>query len=672
MPQKHTNRLIHETSPYLLQHAHNPVDWFPWGDEALEKAKAENKLILVSIGYSACHWCHVMEHESFENEEIAEVMNKAYVSIKVDREERPDIDQIYMEAIQLMTGSGGWPLNCFLLPDGRPVYGGTYFRPGEWRNVLESLNRTYQSEPHRVVEYAQKLEQGMNRGDLFSNAKTNEFKQSFLTGLVSSWKNSFDKEDGGNGSAPKFPMPNSLQFLLRHYYHTKDKEVLQHINLTLTKMAEGGIYDQLSGGFARYSVDAQWKVPHFEKMLYDNAQLVSLYSEAFQLTKYPLYKEVVYDTLAFVERELTSPEGGFYCALDADSEGVEGKFYVWEKDEIETVLGADAPLFIDYFRIGKEGSWEGKNILLVKEKQDVFAFRHNLSEEAWRSKLQQMKQKLMIERDKRIRPGLDDKILTSWNALMIKGYVDAYRAFGEKSFLDAAIKNANHILHNCMKENGQLFRSYKNGDARISAFLDDYSLTIEAMFSLFQGTLYESWLLQAKRLTEYVMAHFYDEKSGMFFYTSDEDPKLINRKMELSDNVIPASNSSMAKALSLASFYFENEKYGDMSRMMLSNMLPQIEHDARYYSNWCSLMYGYVKGVNEVVICGEKANEFLNQFNQHFLPNAIFAGTSTGSGMSIFEGRFVSGETTIYVCQDRVCKLPVKEVDVAIKQIIEN
>jgi uncharacterized protein YyaL (SSP411 family) len=404
-------------------------------------------------------------------------------------------------------------------------------------------------------------------------------------------------------------------------------------------------------------------------MLYDNAQLVSLYSEAYLLTKNPLYKEVVYDTLAFVSRELTSPEGGFYCALDADSEGEEGKFYVWGKDEIETLLGYDAPLFIDYFRIGKEGSWEGSNILLVKEKHDVFASRQNLDEQTWRNKLEEMKQKLMAARDKRIRPGLDDKILTSWNALMIKGYVDAYRAFGEKSFLDAAIKNAHNILRNCMKENGQLFRSFKNGNARINAFLDDYTFTIEALFALYQATFDESWLLQAKKLLDIVIAHFLDEKSGMFFYTSDEDPKLINRKMELSDNVIPASNSSLAKAFSLASFYFYDEKFVDISRRMLSNMLSQIRHGARFYSNWCSLMYSFVIGVKEVVICGDKANNFLQQFNRHFLPDAIFAGTSISSEMAIFNDRFLPGETNIYVCRDKVCQLPVKRVEDALRQI---
>ncbi len=666
---KHTNHLIHETSPYLLQHANNPVDWHPWGEDALAIARKENKLILVSIGYSACHWCHVMERESFENENMAAKMNENYVCIKVDREERPDIDQIYMEAVQLMTGSGGWPLNCFLLPDGRPVYGGTYFRPNDWQSILESLALNYKTTPNRFEEYAQRLQQGMNQSGFIQIQKPVDFSQEFLNEMVAFWTNRFDNTNGGDGSAPKFPMPNSLQFLQRHAYHTKDKRILNHVNLTLTKMAKGGIYDQLGGGFARYSVDATWKVPHFEKMLYDNAQMVSLYSEAFKLNKNPLYKDVVIETLAFINNELTAPEGGFYSALDADSEGEEGKYYVWSEEEIKQILKEDAFLFIDYYQIEKTGNWEGKNILLVNEDSKEFANRKNINHLEWKAKLRSMKSKLLLERSKRVQPGLDDKILTSWNALMIIGYADAYQAFGEQTFLNKAIGAMNFILDKCTKQYSQLFRTYKNGQAKINAFLDDYSFTIEALLALYRITFDDNWLYRANDMLQYVLDHFYDKETGLFYYTSDEDPKLISRKKELSDSVIPASNSSMAKTLKMASFYFDDLQYEEISRQMLSNITELIKHDARFYTNWCNLMYDFIIGQNEIVISGEKAMDYLSELDKQYLPDIILAGSTRESKLHFLRNRFKAGETTIYVCEKGSCQLPVKTVSEALHMI---
>src|SRR6218665_2712871 len=535
---KYTNSLEKETSPYLLQHAHNPVNWFAWGDEALEKAKREDKIILVSVGYSACHWCHVMEHESFEDETVAQLMNDYFVCIKVDREERPDIDQVYMMAVQLMTGHGGWPLNCFALPDGRPIYGGTYFPKQQWMNVLLNLADLYKNEKQKALDYAAQLTEGVRLAELVKTSEEQHaFSETTLSESYRNWKLRFDDVEGGPNKAPKFPLPNNYQFLLQ--YGRNNPGLLQHVNLTLKKMAYGGIYDQLGGGFARYSVDHYWKVPHFEKMLYDNGQLVTLYSEAFTKTKDPLYKQVVYETLAFVARELTSPEGGFYSALDADSEGEEGKFYVWTRQELQSILNEDYAVFADYYNVDGRGLWEHEhNILLRHDDDETIAQRHKISMDELHTLIANSKKQLLAEREKRVRPGLDDKILTSWNALMLKGYVDAYNAFDEQLFLDAAVKNAEFILGKMHMNNGALNRTYKNGESKINGFLEDYSFVIEGLIALYQATFSEKYLLKAQELMEYCMMHFRDEKSGMFFFTSDTDQALITRKMELSDNVI--------------------------------------------------------------------------------------------------------------------------------------
>lgn len=445
--QTHTNSLIHETSPYLLQHAHNPVNWYPWGAEALQKAKDENKLILVSVGYSACHWCHVMEHESFEDEQVASIMNEHFVCIKVDREERPDIDQVYMNAVQLMTGGGGWPLNCFCLPDQRPFYGGTYFRKQDWMRLLNDLQAFFVNKPKEAEEYADRLHKGIKQSDVVGFvAEQKEYSVNTLKEIVDPWTRYFDYSDGGYNRAPKFPLPNNFQFLLRYARLAKDQASNVITRLTLDKMAYGGIYDQLGGGFARYSVDSVWLVPHFEKMLYDNGQLVSLYAEAYQYSGSLLYKNVVAETLEFIRRELTSPEGGFYSALDADSEGVEGKFYCWTRDELKGILSDDEEIFSTYYNVTEEGNWEETNILHRKEDDKVIANAHGLSEDELTVIIDRCKAKLMKVREHRVRPGLDDKILTSWNGIMLKGYIDAYRVFRVDEYLQTALTNASFYL----------------------------------------------------------------------------------------------------------------------------------------------------------------------------------------------------------------------------------
>ncbi|WP_372644350.1 thioredoxin domain-containing protein [Ancylomarina sp.] len=670
MNEKHTNSLINETSPYLLQHAHNPVNWYPWGDEALQKAQAENKLLLISIGYSACHWCHVMEHESFENEEIAKLMNELFVCIKVDREERPDIDQVYMDAVQLITGRGGWPLNCFALPDGRPFYGGTYFPSDDWVKVLKAISNAYITEKDKVLKSAEQVSEGVKTSGLIvDKAESSLYTIDDLSTSVNVWKSSFDKKYGGENRAPKFPIPISLDFLLNYYCNTKDVEVLDHVVLSLDKMAEGGIYDQVGGGFARYSVDEYWKVPHFEKMLYDNAQLLSLYSNAYRLTNKPLYKRVVEETIGFLERELSLTEGGFYSALDADSEGVEGKFYVWEKEEIDRLLGDDSPIFSEYYEVSKLANWEEGNILHIKKEKSDLLDKYHLSEIAFDELMKKSKQKLLLARDERVRPGLDDKFLSSWNALLIKGYLDAYKAIGDEAYLKRADQIANFIMERMTQSGVQLFRTYKKGDSRINAFLDDYSFTLEAFIALYQASFDEAWLKRADAMMSYVIRNFYDDKSGMFFYTSVEDAVLVARKMEVMDNVIPSSNASMAESLYLLGNLLGKEKYVELSVQMLANMKEHTLKYLSYHGKWANLMLKQIESPYELVISGKDAKQVLKEFNKRFYPNVLILGSEKESDLPLLKNRFNNETTSLYLCKDKACFLPTSNMDEVVRRI---
>ncbi|HZY38994.1 MAG TPA: thioredoxin domain-containing protein, partial [Mucilaginibacter sp.] len=493
------NHLANSTSPYLLQHANNPVEWYPWGSEALQKAKDENKLILVSIGYSACHWCHVMEHESFEDEKVAAVMNEYFVCIKVDREERPDVDQIYMGAVQLMSGRGGWPLNCICLPDQRPIYGGTYFKKNDWVGLLFSLADFYKNKPDEAEEYAYRLTKGIQEYESVGLVTEQaEYTKNDLEQIIGNWKKYFDKTEGGLGNAPKFPMPNNWQCLMRYAHLMKDDSVAEQTRLTLHKMAFGGIYDHIGGGFARYSVDGRWHVPHFEKMLYDNAQLLSLYSEAYTWSPDPLYAQIADEIVTFTLRELTSPEFGFYSALDADSEGKEGKFYIFTKTEINEILGDDAGLFCIYYHITDDGNWdeEASNVLFRRETDEKLAGKIGLPVNILNKKIQASRQKVFAARSHRVRPGLDYKILASWNGLMLKGLCDAYRAFDKPQYLEIALKNADFILNNLVDANGRLSRVKSDK----IAFLDDYANVADAFIALYEVTFNEDWLSHARKL----------------------------------------------------------------------------------------------------------------------------------------------------------------------------
>jgi uncharacterized protein YyaL (SSP411 family) len=668
-----SNRLKNQTSPYLLQHANNPVDWFPWGEEALTKAKNENKLILVSIGYSACHWCHVMEHESFEDHDVADIMNKHFVCIKVDREVRPDIDQIYMDAVQLMTGSGGWPLNCFCLPDQRPIYGGTYFKKEDWKSLLRNLADYWQKKPDEAVGYAVRLTEGINKSELLQ--KTGEvvdYTKADIAVIFDAWKRSFDLVEGGYNRIPKFPLPNNWQFMLRYAHLMNDDLAHTASRVTLQKMAFGGIYDQIGGGFARYSVDGRWHIPHFEKMLYDNAQLVSLYSEAFQYTPDPIYKNVVYECLEFTEREMTSAEGGFYSAIDADSEGVEGKFYSFTKDEIKMILGDDEDLFSIFFQVTEEGNWveEGTNVFIRKFENADLALQLGISVDILENKIAKAKSKILKARSSRIRPGLDNKILASWNGMMLKAYSDAYRVFGEGKFLEKAKVSAGFIREKLLNNNNELSRVYHvnmDQEGHSIAFLDDYAFVIDGLIGLYEACFDESYLQTAKQLTEYAMSEFFDEQSGMFFYTARSGEQLIARKQEITDNVIPSSNSMMAHNLFKLGHFYAQDEYLNISGQMLRNVHSQIKTYGSGYSNWASLLLFNVFGVYEIAITGTGAEEKRMELEKHYIPNKILLGGSSGT-LPLLKDKWAS-ETKVYVCQNRTCLLPVIEVIDAIKQI---
>lgn len=674
--ERKPNALINESSPYLLQHANNPVDWMPWGDEALKMAETEDKLIIISIGYSSCHWCHVMEEESFEDESVAKLMNENFVSIKVDREERPDIDQIYMDAVQMMTGSGGWPLNVVALPDGRPLYGGTYHTKSQWKQILNRMSELYEKKPEELQDYAQKLTEGLHTYNLVEpNPENPNFTKSILDQAVEAQKSNWDMQLGGSNRAPKFPLPNNLEFLMRYGYQSGDQQVLDFVTATLTQMAYGGIYDQVGGGFSRYSTDRKWHVPHFEKMLYDNAQLVSLYSKAFSLTKNELYKETVYETLDFVEKELMHEDGAFYSSLDADSMDeneklTEGAYYVWSKENLQEILGNDFQLFKDYYNISAYGLWEGGNYVLIRKSDDAdFAKEHEISTDQLKSKITDWKKILEDERSKRPKPRLDDKTLTSWNGLMLEGYIDAFKVFQEQHYLEIAKQNAHFISSNLIKDDGGLYHNYKDGKTSINGYLEDYASVISAFMKLYSVTSEEVWLKKAKDLTDYTLEHFYNETSGLFYFTSDDDSKLITRKTEMFDNVISSSNSIMANNIFKLSHYYGDNEYKKIAETMLNNILPQIEGSPGSFSNWLQLMADFVGPYYEIAISGPQANEKSKEFSSIYLPNVLLATANSESEIPLMENRFNGDDTYIFVCVNGTCKLPVTEFSEALQLI---
>lgn len=671
---KHTNDLIDASSPYLRQHAHNPVDWHAWEDALLKRARDENKILLISIGYSACHWCHVMEHESFSDEEVADFMNEHFIAIKVDREERPDIDQIYMNASLLLNGSGGWPLNAFALPDGRPFYVMTYLPRKQWLLLLRQLVGLYKNEKEKIEEQADALTDGVRRKPLLEKPadSTRAAMRERYSGLWENIRNAVDLQRGGLGKAPKFPMPAIWDFLLQHAFLTGNKAPLKASTATLDHMAKGGIFDQLGGGFARYSVDVNWHVPHFEKMLYDNAQLVSLYAHAFQYTRQPLYEKVIRATLDFIRREMTGPGGGFFSALNADSEGEEGKFYIWRTVEVRSVLKQkEADLFLAYYQMTEMGNWEeGKNILHAVPSDAEFAASRGIGVEGLQARLKQAEKILLTIRDRRPRPSTDDKMLTSWNALMIKAYVDAYRALGEKTWMKEAVRQADFLLQNMMATDHKLYRCYKNGKVTIEGMLDDYACLAEALIHLYQVTFDTRWLQKARGIADYVNLHFRDETSGMFFYTSDLSDELIARNVEVEDNVIPSSNAVMAQVLYCLGRYYDEAAYLLQSRTMLHAVMKGLSAATPYYAYWAKLLGWFQAEPTDVVITGKHFTS-LNAFLQrHYLPHVFFSGGNK-EDLPLLKGR-IKGDTVIYVCKDKSCMAPTADRYAVLEQCIPS
>ena len=669
MKYQYTNELQFSSSPYLLQHSHNPVNWIQWSDEITVRARKEKKLILVSIGYAACHWCHVMEHESFEDEDVARIMNLHFICVKVDREERPDVDHYYMTAVQLMQMQGGWPLNVIALPDGRPIWGGTYFPKETWIKSLLGVSEFYSKNKVKTEEYAAGLQQGLEQVSFVNENSTEELiSVEMIRETVNGWKPRLDFLNGGRKGQPKFPMPVNLDFLLYYGHKLNDNEILDFIRLTLLKMARGGIYDQIGGGFARYSVDEIWKVPHFEKMLYDNGQLIGIYSKAYQLFKIEELKSIVLETVNYLEREMMDETGAFYSSLDADSDGEEGKFYIWSGSELKTLLKDDYELFAKYYHINELGLWEdGNNILLRTGDDKSFAKDHQLTERQLKENIKRWKLVLSIHRSERVSPGLDDKTLTSWNALVINGLADAYKAFNDKYFLRLALKNARFLKENVMLPDGKLWHSWKKGKATINGFLEDYAFLIQAYVSLFEVTGDEEWLNNAEKLIKYTIESFYDENSGLFFFSGIKSKNAITNHMQNEDNVTPSSNSVMANNLFLMGLILGDSDLLEKAQKMVNYFINNFSRYPMAYSNWGSLMLKLKTSFFEVAICGQDADSFFRKIQQDFYPHILCAFSSKPGKVPLLENRFVKNETLVYVCQKGVCQLPVKTIEEAQK-----
>ncbi len=664
----YTNALVHETSPYLLQHAHNPVNWLPWSEEALKKAREEEKLIIVSIGYSSCHWCHVMEEETFEDEEVAALMNEHFISIKVDREERPDVDEVYMTAVQLMTGNGGWPLNVVLLPNGKPLYGGTYHTKRQWMEVLNNVNTKYREDKSGAENYADRVAKGVAEVNFIPRVESETaLPEEYLKKALGLWKSQWDMDKGGDLGNEKFIVPVKLDFLLDYFRLYDDLEADVFVKNTLDKIIQGGIYDQVGGGFFRYSTDPDWKVPHFEKMLYDNAQLLSLYAKAYAIYREPDYMEAVEKTTAFLDREMKRGQGGFYAAMDADSEGVEGAYYTWKKQELEALLGKEFELFSEYYSIKPSEVWEKDRYVLFKSSTDTeFAEKHSLSPSQLKAKLSEWNDILLEARVQRPAPKKDDKIITSWNALLIDGFVDAYKALGDQQFLDRAEEVFETLKTNAYTK-GNLLHSFKAGSTREEGFLEDYAFLARASFSLYEVTLDNNYLDFAQVLMEKIQSDFQDETSGLYRY--NEDSELIAQIVKLDDGVIPSPNAVIAENLIEIGHLEYNTDYLDKADEMLMTVSPRVLEAMNNYALWAKLLLSRQKAYYEVVTVGPEARTLTTELHREFIPNALVVGSRNASDVTLFKDRYFEGITQIYVCTNNTCKRPVKTIREALQQL---
>ena len=674
------NRLINETSPYLLQHANNPVDWYPWGEEALERARSEDKPILLSIGYSACHWCHVMERESFENETIAGLMNDNFISIKVDREERPDLDQVYMQAVQMLTGSGGWPMTVFLTPEGKPFYGGTYFPPEDrqgmpgFPRLLTSIAEAYSTNRGEIDRVTQQLTTQMSQSNQVSQG-TSILTVDILHKAYSSLATNFDYQNGGFGNAPKFPQPMTPEFLLRYYHHGYNPRALELVELTLEKMAYGGIYDQIGGGFHRYSTDAYWLVPHFEKMLYDNALLARVYLHTYLITGRALYRRVVEETLDYVLREMTDSSGGFYSAQDADSEGVEGKFFVWSPDEINSVMGdADGEVFAGYYGVTGAGNFEGKNILNIRQDPEEFAETKGLTADQLGDIINRGSKALLEVREQRIHPMRDDKVLASWNGLMLRSFAEAAAALGRPDYLAVAIKNA-EFLAGSMKSGGRLLRTYRDGQAKLLGYLEDYSFVIDGLLALYEATFDLRWLDEAVTLADSMIELFWDEGIGGFYDTGSDHETLVVRPRDVFDNAQPCGGSVASDVLLRLAVFTGNNDYSAKAAVPLRSLHQAMSQSPGGTGHWLSALDFYVSPPKEIAVIGPRddpaTQALLDTVFHRFLPNKVVMGVETPlipaddnseADIPLLAGRgMVGGLPSAYVCQNYACQLPVTD-----------
>jgi len=677
MEHKHTNHLIHETSPYLLQHAHNPVDWYPWGDEALQKAKTENRPILLSIGYSACHWCHVMERESFEDEKIAALMNDLFVNIKVDREERPDLDEIYMNAVQMLTGRGGWPMTVFLTPEGKPFYGGTYFPPEDrygvpgFPKILQGVANAYREKPHEVERSVGQILTGLQRMSL-STESQQSFSSDIIAQSVERLTQAYDTDHGGLGKAPKFPNVGVYELFLRHYHRSKANRFLDMVTHTLTKMAQGGIYDHLGGGFHRYSVDEKWLVPHFEKMLYDNAQLVRIYAQVYRVTGEPLFKQVVDETMTYLTREMLHSEGGFYSTQDADSEGEEGKFFVWTEAEVTRILGEEpSEIFCRIYDVSEEGNFEGKNILhpILTLEQASKLFRRDLK--AIESLVSDAKMKLFQEREKRIKPFRDEKILTSWNGLMLSGLAEAIKISGRPAYLEAADRTVDFIFTKMFRD-GRLLHTYKDGTGKILGYLDDYAFLAAGLLDLFEATVNRMHLDRALKLAVTMLDEFWDEAGAGFFYTGRAHEQLIARSKPIFDASIPSGNAVATQVLLRLYHYTETENYLKSAERILRAYYDTMENQPFGFAHMLAALDFYLQKPKEIVLVGDKKDpktaELLTKIHSLYVPNMTLQLASPVESLekisSLLAGKKqIADKPTVYVCHNFTCSRPVVEWD---------
>jgi len=675
----HTNQLINETSPYLLQHAHNPVNWYPWGEEALGLAIKLDKPIFLSIGYSACHWCHVMEQESFENEAIAQILSDNFISIKVDREERPDIDEIYMTAVQLITGSGGWPLSVWLTPNLEPFFGGTYFPPDDrwgrtgFRKILLQIAQIWQQRRGEILKSANQLTNSINQINMIQPVDT-QLDQSPWKSAFKSANQRFDERHGGFGSAPKFPMAMELSFLMRYYFHAGEKRALAMVEKSLQEMAAGGIYDHLGGGFHRYSTDERWLVPHFEKMLYDNALLVVTYLEAFQITHQSGYAEVAKNTLDYVLREMTSSEGGFFSSQDADSEGEEGKFYVWQKEEIENILGKEnSKIFCDIYDISQQGNWEGKNILRLRRSLEGAAKEYGLPLSELKDRLAKSRQKLFEARSQQIPPGTDDKILTDWNGLMISAFCKGYQILDDQKYLTAAQKAVDFLLEKLYID-GRILKTYRNGKSHLNGYLSDYAFLVAALIDLYESNFDWKYLNKAIEINELMLQKFWDEQLGGFFFAPNDHERLIVRTRNAYDNAIPSGNSVAVHVLLKLSQFTGNLKLKDKAEQTLKLFTSQMQHSPSGFAVLLSSLDYFWGKPKEIVIAGDRKSNaslaLIHAAQQNYLPNKILAYAdpelkdNKGLDLPVIEGKISDdGQAKMFVCENYACQQPFLKKD---------